>query len=321
MNIAYSLDELASARLKNTAVTIGVFDGVHKGHVKIMQEMIRFREMGWADSAYLITFYPHPLTVTHSRIAPPILSTIEERIELLKEFPLDGIFVIKFDSEIANLTYKTFFDRYLVNALKMKHLVIGYDFHFGKNREGSPQRLLEDSKKGGFGLKIVNPVRLDDIIISSTQIRNQIIEGNVTRALSLLGHPYLVRGTVVEGHGMGRGIGFPTANISIANPYKLWPSKGVYAVNVKAGQEMHLGMMNVGSSPTMKNLTEGTREIEVHLFDFDGDLYNETLSVYCCEYMRPEMPFPNSGALVAQLERDKTNAHKILRSKRWDSRR
>lgn len=312
MKIIYSIDELAFADLKNTAVTIGVFDGVHRGHVKIINELINFREMGWADSAYLITFYPHPLTVTHSRMTPPILSTIEERIELLQEYPLDGIFVIQFDAEIANLSYRTFLSRYLINAFRMKHLIIGYDFHFGKNREGSPERLLEDSKKSGFGLKIVDPVRLDEVIISSTQIRNQIIKGDIDRAIHLLGHPYLVRGRVVAGHGMGRDIGFPTANLSISSPYKLWPSKGVYAVRVKTGQKRYRGMMNVGSSPTMKDLKEGTREIEVHLFDFDGDLYNETISVSCCHYMRPEIPFPDSGALIEQLQRDQREAMKLL---------
>lgn len=312
MNIFYSIDEAGSAGLKNTAVTIGVFDGVHRGHVKIINELINFREMGWADSAYLITFYPHPLTVTHSRMTPPILSTIEERIELLREYPLDGIFVIKFDAEMADLDYRTFLSRYLVNALRMKHLIIGYDFHFGKNREGSPERLLEDSKKSGFGLKIVNPVRLDDVIISSTQIRNQIIKGDVDRALQLLGHPYLVRGRVVTGHGMGRDIGFPTANLSISNPYKLWPSKGVYAVTARVGETHYRGMMNVGSSPTMKDLKEGTREIEVHLFDFDGDLYEQTISVSCCHYMRPEVSFPNPGLLIEQLRRDKLEAVKLL---------
>lgn len=312
MIIAHSTEDLASVRLKNTAVTIGVFDGVHRGHVRIIDEVIRFREMGWVDKAFLMTFYPHPLTVTHSRMTPPILSTIEERIELLSGFPLDGIFVVKFDAEIANLDYRTFMARYLFKALRMKHLVIGYDFHFGKNREGSPERLLNDSKKGGFGLKIVNPVRLDDVIISSTQIRNQLIKGDVGRAIQLLGHPYLVRGTVVRGHGMGRGIGFPTANLSISSPYKLWPSKGVYAVTALAAGRRYRGMMNVGSSPTMKDLKEGTREIEVHLFDFDGELYDETMSVYCHHHMRQEISFPGPAALVEQLRRDKREALRLL---------
>ncbi|MBI4721309.1 MAG: riboflavin biosynthesis protein RibF, partial [Chitinivibrionia bacterium] len=298
MRIAHSLEELMPLGLKNTAVSIGVFDGVHAGHAKIIKELIRCRDERGADGAYVITFSPHPLTVTHSRISPPILSTIDERIELLSGFPLDGILVVTFDSALADLDYRTFLNRYVLNGLNMKHLVIGYDFHFGRNREGSPERLMEDSKKGNFSLKIVPPACIHDVVISSTQIRNQLIEGNLERAVQLLGHPYLVRGRVVAGRGEGRSIGFPTANLAVSNPYKLWPSNGVYAVRVRVDDAMHAGMMNVGTAPTMKGATLGTREMEVHIFDFSGDLYDKIISVYCCRYMRAERMFGGPSELA-----------------------
>jgi riboflavin kinase/FMN adenylyltransferase len=312
LRIMRSLEELLSMGLKNSAVSIGVFDGVHRGHAKIIKELTTCRDARGADGAYLITFSPHPLTVTHSRISPPILSTIEERLELLGGFPLDGIFVVRFDNEIANLDYRTFLSRYLVHGFNMKHLVIGYDFHFGKNREGSPERLQGHAKKGGFALRIVPPACIDDVVISSTQIRNQLIEGNLERALRLLGHPYLVMGRVVVGHGKGRSIGFPTANLAVSNPYKLWPSQGVYAVKVAVDSAMHLGMMNVGTSPTMKDIKEGVREMEVHIFDFTGDLYDRTLSVFCSHYMRAERAFAGPDELRDQLRLDKANALRLL---------
>jgi riboflavin kinase/FMN adenylyltransferase len=312
LRVLYSLEELLALGLKGTAVSVGVFDGIHRGHSEIIKELIQYKRMGRAQSVVLMTFNPHPLIVTHSRMAPPILSTLEERLELLRAFPLDVIFVIEFDTDIANMAYRAFIDKYLLKGAGMKHLVIGYDFHFGKNREGSPEKITEECKKRNLDLKIVEPVKLDGIIISSTQIRNQLIEGDMEKAVRLLGHPYLMHGKVVHGHGKGDSIGFPTANISVSNPYKLWPAQGVYAVKAKIRDRIYLGMMNVGTSPTMKDLREGTREMEIHVFDFADDIYGEDVFVYCQQFMREEHPFPSVEALVAQLEKDKETALRIL---------
>ncbi len=305
MRILSSLEEIAAVGLKNSAVTIGVFDGVHLGHESIIDKLIKTRNNEHADNAILITFSPHPLAVTHSRIEPPLLSTIDERIELLGKYPLDGIFVIDFNKEVADLSYKQFIDKFLLHAMNMKHLVIGYDFHLGRNREGDPDKLKGHARRHGYKLKVVDPVDVKGVKISSTQIRNLLVEGDFQSALHLLGHPYVMKGGVVTGHGRGRSLGFPTANLAFGSPRKLWPSGGVYAVKASIGDLTLNGMMNIGSSPTMKKLPAGTREIEIHLFDFNDDIYGKELTVYCFEYIRPEKKFPNPETLKRQLEMDR----------------
>jgi riboflavin kinase/FMN adenylyltransferase len=310
--LGHSIDEVASWAPKNTAVTLGVFDGVHLGHKKIISELVESRNRGSLGGCYLITFDPHPLVVTHSKMTPPMLTTLDERIRLLREFDLDGIVVLEFDRELANVDYETFIDKYLLRAFDMRLFVLGYDCYFGKNREGSPKRVKEESSGMGFECKIVSAVRNDTEAISSTKIRNALMEGDVARANGLLGHPYLIKGKVVEGHGKGADLGFPTANLAIQDRYKLWPPRGVYAVKAQYGDEELRGMMNLGSAPTMKSLGEDARELEVHLFDFDRDIYGEDLWVYCHTHLREEIRFPSAQALAEQLERDRSRALESL---------
>jgi riboflavin kinase/FMN adenylyltransferase len=194
----------------------------------------------------------------------------------------------------------------------MKLLVLGYDCYFGKNREGSPERVKSEAVRMGFECSVVSAVRNDNEAISSTKIRNALMEGDVGLANRLLGHPYLIKGKVVKGHGKGGGLGFPTANLSLADSHKLWPPRGVYAIRaLHAGTELG-GMMNVGSAPTIKSLAEDAKELEVHLFDFDQDIYGEDLWVYCHDYLREERRFPSAQALAAQLELDKVRALESL---------
>ncbi|NIO00930.1 MAG: bifunctional riboflavin kinase/FAD synthetase [Candidatus Latescibacteria bacterium] len=317
--VAFSMEDLISMKPRKTAVTLGVFDGVHRGHHRIIESLIQCRASGKAKSCYLITFDPHPLVVTHSRITPPILTTIDERIDLLRSFPLDGVFVIQFNEEIANTDYRTFLDKYLLNALDMKVIVLGYDCRFGKNREGTPERVQTESKKRGFDVKVVPPVEKGGEVISSTHIRNKLLEGELEQANDLLGHPYTVSGQVVRGHGMGHSIGFPTANLAIEDPHKLWPPRGVYAVTVRIGnRELH-GMMNIGRAPTLKELRDGAREIEVHIFNWKEDLYGENIIVRCHAFLRKERSFPSVEALVKQLQKDKMRALRILQVEAcWD---
>ncbi len=312
LRVAYSLEEVIASEPRQSAVTLGVFDGVHRGHRRIIESLIQCRASGLVKSCHVVTFDPHPVVVTHSRITPPILSSIDERIDLLRSFPLDGIFVVHFDEKVADTDYRTFLDRYLLKALDMKVLVLGYDCHFGKNREGSPEKVEEEGRKRGFKVKIVPPQRYQGEIVSSTHIRNKLLEGDLGGANALLGHPYTVAGKVVPGHGKGRSLGFPTANITVDNPYKLWPPSGVHAVSVRLRGEVHFGIMNVGRAPTLKNLQNGAREIEVHIFDFEGDLYGETLFVYCQAFLREERSFPSAEMLKRQLEADRETALRIL---------
>jgi riboflavin kinase/FMN adenylyltransferase len=245
---------------------------------------------------------------------PPMLTTVDERIALLCRYDIDGILVLEFDEQLSALDYRTFLDKYLVRPFDMKRLILGYDCRFGKNREGSPERIQAEATKLGFSVDVVDAVRQGEEVVSSTKIRNALIEGNVEKANRFLGHPYLMAGRVVRGHGMGRGLGFPTANLLIADPYKLWPPRGVYAVRVGFGDRLLDGMMNVGRAPTMKTLPEETREVEVHIFDFDGDLYDEHLLVYCHSFLRNERAFESPRELSRQLENDRVEAMRRLES-------
>lgn len=312
--VARSLEEIRRAAPRNSAVTLGVFDGVHLGHRRIVEEVVQAKKRSGIDKSYLITFAPHPLVVTHSRMTPPLLTTVDERIALLSRYDLDGIFVLKFDESLAKLDYREFLERYLLGPFDMKHLVLGYDCHFGRNREGSPERVRREAPKHGFSVAVVPAVQLGDEIVSSTRIRNALIEGDLDGANRLLGHPYVLSGRVARGHGMGRGLGFPTANLMVTDPFKLWPPRGVYAVRAVTGGQRHEGMMNVGRAPTMKSLPDDAREAEVHLFDFQGDIYGEHLIVYCCSRLRGERRFSSPSELAGQLTRDAAEAKERLRT-------
>lgn len=312
LKIARSLLELGQFAPKRTAVTIGVFDGVHRGHRAILDALAARRDAGVVDSAWVMTFDPHPVTVTHSRETPQILTTIEERLELFARTSVDGVFVLPFNEETMRIEYREFIQRYFVDAMDMRDLVIGYDCHFGHKREGNPERVAEEGKHRGFAVQIIPPVRVDAEIVSSTTIRKTLAAANLERANYLLGHSYLVRGNVAHGQGRGRDLGFPTANVAVKDPNKLWPPTGVYAVRVGWRGWIHDGMMNVGRAPTMKRGHED--EIEVHIFDFDHHIYGEELSVWCEAYLRPEQKFPTVTALIDQLNEDRRMARELLAS-------
>lgn len=308
--IVYTLDEVRALGPKSSAVTLGVFDGVHRGHQAIIEELVRARGSAGIESLYLITFDPHPVLITRSRMVPPILSTLEERLELFREFPLDGVYVIKFDAEMANLDYRDFVQTHLLDALDMKTLVLGYDCHFGKDRGGSPESVQALGRRRGFEVKIVPPYQLDGQIVSSTYIRYTLLLGELHLANKLLGHPYVVRGRVKKGAGRGRTLGFPTANLQVDCPAKLRPAGGVYAVRVNVRGRLMAGMMNVGTAPTIK---AGPEEMEVHIFDFAQDIYGEVVTVFCVGYLRKEQLFPSVGALVKQLHEDGRAARAALK--------
>ncbi len=308
--VARSLEELRALAPAKTAVTIGVFDGVHVGHRAIIEELIARREKGSVDGAWLFTFDPHPLVVTHSREAPPILTTIDERIELFAKFGLDGVFVLRFDEETARIDYRDFIQRYFLDAMDMRELVMGYDCHFGHRRQGSPEAVTEEGARRGFAVDVVAPVYAGGDVVSSTTIRAALQAADLERANHLLGHPYLVRGKVAHGQGRGRDLGFATANVAVADAQKQWPSAGVYAVRVVWRGRIYEGMMNIGRSPTMKRVDHD--EMEVHIFDFDHSIYGEEISVYCESYLRAEKRFPTVTALIEQLNEDRRAARARL---------
>jgi riboflavin kinase/FMN adenylyltransferase len=310
--VARSIAELREFSPRSSAVTLGVFDGVHIGHRRVIDELVRARKTRGIDQCYLVTFDPHPVVVTHSRITPPMLTTIDERLALLSPFALDGILVLKFDGQMAALDYRAFMEKYLLRPCDMKHLVLGYDCHFGRNREGSPERIKSEAHRFGISVDVVPAVAMGSEVVSSTAIRNALMEGDLGKANGFLGHPYLLSGRVVKGHGRGRGLGFPTANLRVSDPFKLWPPRGVYAVRAETGGRLHDGMMNIGRAPTIKSLPEEAREAEVHLFEFEGDIYGENLLVQCCHYLRNERKFASPEELSHQLENDRAEAARRL---------
>jgi len=312
LHVAHSLEEVKSFAPRAAAVTLGVFDGVHKGHESIINELAKVGDHPDIESRYLITFDPHPVVVTRSRKAPKILSTIEERLDLLEHYPLDGVFVVRFDEQIRNTDYRDFIREYLMDAFDMRVLVLGYDCHFGKNREGGPESVQAEGRKHGFDVRVVPPLQINGQITSSTHIRSTLIAGDLVLANRFLGHPYPVSGEVERGAGKGRSIGYPTANLRIDHPRKLWPPGGAYAVRVKIDGEVHNGMMNVGTAPTIKGEKP---TIEVHVFDFDRDIYGEWVIAYCHARLRDEVEFPSVEGLVGQLERDRRTALEILSRK------
>ncbi len=307
---AHTINELRALAPRQSAVTIGVFDGVHVGHRKIIDELVARRASGKAGSAWVVTFDPHPLVITHSRETPPILSTIPERIELLSKTGIDGVFVLAFDEKTAHIEYRDFIQRYFLDAMDMRELVMGQDLHFGYKREGNPQSVVEEGMRRGFQVTVVPPVDVGGERVSSTRIRRALLEADLERASQLLGHPYLVRGKVSNGQGRGRDLGFPTANVARSEPMKLWPAPGVYAVRVVWRERIYDGMMNIGRSPTMKRADHD--EMEVHIFDFDHSIYGEEISVYCESYLRAERRFPTVTGLIEQLNDDRRTARERL---------
>jgi len=310
--VARSIEELREFSPRSSAVTLGVFDGVHVGHRKVVDELVRAKKIPGIEQCYVVTFDPHPVVVTHARMTPPMLTTIDERISLLSRYALDGILVLTFDERMAGLDYRAFLEKCLIRPFDMRHLVLGYDCHFGRNREGSPEKVRSEAPRFGITVDVVPAVTMGAEVVSSTAIRNALIEGNLGKANEFLGHPYLLSGRVVGGHGRGRGLGFPTANLKVLDPFKLWPPRGVYAVRAETGGRLYGGLMNIGRAPTIKSLPEEAREAEVHLFDFEGDIYGENLLVHCCHFLRSERKFASAAELSRQLETDRAEATRWL---------
>ncbi len=314
MKVYTDIKDFEKARLsepfiKNPIVTTGTFDGVHLGHQKIIN---RLQEIAKADNGeiVLLTFYPHPRMVLFPDDNElKLLSTQEEKIRLLENFGVNHLIIHPFTKDFSRLTSVEFVRNILVNAIGTKKLVIGYNHHFGRNREGSFEHLKEYSSLYGFDVEEIPAKDIDHIEISSTKIRNALLAGDVETAHNYLGHYYEISGTVVEGNKLGRTIGYPTANIHITDKYKLIPADGVYAVKVKHNNTIYNGMLNIGNNPTIKN--KG-RSIEVNIFNFDKDIYTQQLSVLFVKRLRNEEKFNGIEALTEQLSIDKKNSLEIL---------
>ncbi len=299
------------AQLKSTeacAVTMGTFDGVHKGHHLLINRLItEARQRGL--KSILLTFDPHPRQFFGGKNSVKLLTTLEEKLELLEAFDLDCVGVLEFDETLARMTYRQFVRDILLNRLNMRVLVIGYDHGFGKGREGTYQNLQELSRQWQFDLLKVEPLISGEHIVKSSTIRQLLSEGDVGKAAELLGHLYELKGEVVKGRLLGKKLEFPTANLYIKDSAKLLPKDGVYAVDVKVDGHLYRGMLNIGYRPTVNHTTQKT--VEVHIFDFNQDIYGKEVTVYFKQRLRDEKKFGNLQELKQQLEKDKEQSLKI----------
>jgi riboflavin kinase / FMN adenylyltransferase len=300
-------------RLKNPVISIGVFDGVHKGHAAVFTR-VRQRAMELEGESAIVTFWPHPRFVLGKNENDlKLLTTLDEKKLLIRRHGIDHLFILPFTREFARLPACSFVRQYLVEGAGLVHLVFGYDHHFGRKREGNFENLRQCATLYGFGIEQLEPVTQDGVRVSSSAIRTALSVGNVKLASQLLSYDYSIRGTITGGRRVGRILGFPTANVEPEDRTKVIPADGVYAVIVTVGKKSFMGMMNIGIRPTL-NESQVSKSLEVHLIDFDGDIYNQSLTISFIERIRDERKFGNLGQLKEQLAKDKALAIKILTS-------
>lgn len=300
MNIYYDFSSISA--IKNPVLTIGTFDGVHIGHKKIIDQLNEEASKIGGESV-LFTFFPHPrMVIFPESHGLKLIQTQEEKLEKLKEMGLQNVIVFPFTFEFSRLTALEFVRDMLVNQLHVKKLVIGYDHQFGKNREGSIHFLRDVAETYEFEVIEIPAQDIDAVHVSSTKIREALNTGDIEKANDYLGAPFQLSGTVVKGKQLGRTIGFPTANIQLANDLKLIPQNGVYAVKVFYQNECLKGMMNIGVRPTIEGKNDPT--IEVHIFDFDQTIYGESLRIELFKKTRDEQKFNGIEALKNQLKLD-----------------
>lgn len=292
----------------HTAVTIGTFDGVHLGHHKILERLINNAKNDGLKSTVL-TFFPHPRMVLQKDTDIKLLNTLEEKVQILESLGLDYLIIHPFTKEFSRLSAIEFVRDILVNDLKTKKIIIGYDHRFGRNRNANIQDLITFGSTLDFEVEEIPAQEIDDVSVSSTKIRNALLEGDIATANSYLNYEYMLTGTIKKGKGLGKQFGFPTANLHIAEKYKLIPKTGVYVVKSNIGGKTYFGMMNIGFNPTVSG-TE--KSIEVNFFEFEGDLYDKKVQVGILHRIRDEHKFDSVEELQEQLKKDKKQSLTLI---------
>jgi len=307
MKIYHSLEDFT--RLPNAVVTSGTFDGVHVGHQKILHRLKEIASKNNGETV-VITFWPHPQMVLHpENHSLKLLNTFEEKAALLKAEGIQHLLRIEFTKEFSHISSLDFIQKILVETIGTKKLVIGYDHRFGHNREGSFEQLKLNATNYGFDVEEISRQDVDHISVSSSKIRQALEKSDIETATHLLGKPYMLTGQIVQGDKLGRELGYPTANVEVDSRYKLIPADGIYAVNVKYENKIFKGMLYIGPRPTVN----GTNQvIEVNIFDFNREIYGESITIYFHRYLRGDKKFDNLDLLKQQLHRDKEDALKIL---------
>ena len=295
--------------IKPTIVTIGTFDGVHLGHKKILGQITKSAHDLNCESLVL-TFFPHPRMVLQEDTEMKQLNTLNEKIELLDNLGIDNLIVHPFNKEFSRLTAEEFVKEVLVDVFKIKKIIIGHDHRFGRNRTANIDDLINFGKTHGFDVEQISAEEINEVSISSTKIRNALLEGNIELVTTYLGYNYSLSGIISKGKQLGRTIGYPTANIKIDEDYKLIPLNGVYiAQSILKGKTV-FGMMNIGTRPTVEGTTQS---IEINFFDFNEDLYGQKITVSLLHRMRSEQKFESLDVLKNQLSNDKVMAENYIR--------
>lgn len=306
MIIARSIEEIRDA-IAGSCVTIGNFDGVHKGHQKLIRlACSRAKEQELVS--VVVTFDPHPLRVLRDDKNPPFITLIDQKLELISQYGPQVCLLLEFNMEMARLAPEEFVKKYLLDGLNMKEMIIGYDYHLGKGRAGNFETLCQLGTKHGFTVDRLDPVSLEGAVVSSTRIRDLVQSGHVWAVRPLLGRFYQVQGEVV--HGMNRGgrlLGFPTANIKLVD--ELFPKPGVYAIWVEINDEVHMGVANIGKNPTFGN---DALSVEAHILDFKGDIYGSNIRVHFVQRIRDEKKFSGLDELKDRITKDVELGRQIL---------
>ena len=292
-----------------TVITIGTFDGVHVGHQKIIERLIASAKMSGMESA-ILTFFPHPRMVLQKESGIQLINTIEERVQLLEKTGIDHLIIHPFTHQFSRLTALEFVRDILVNKLKAKKVVIGYDHRFGRNRTADITTLREFGKQFDFEVEEIGKQDIEEVAVSSTKIRKALLEGRVEKANRYLKTPFTLTGTVEKGKGLGKGFGYPTANLKIEEDYKLIPKNGVYVVRAEIDEIPYFGMMNIGFNPTVGG---GKKSIETHFFLLDKDLYGKKLQIEMLTWIRDEKKFENIDALKRALKQDESFAAQYIK--------
>jgi riboflavin kinase / FMN adenylyltransferase len=295
----------------NPVVTIGTFDGVHLGHQKVISRLNEIAKKHNGESV-IFTFYPHPRLVTApNETNLRLLTSLDEKIELFAKLNIDHLVVYPFDKAFSELTYNEFVKQVLIDEMKTNCLVVGYDHKFGKNREGGFEYLKKCAAQYNFEIEKLDALLVDAENVSSTKIRESLENGNIKLANHYFGYNFTLQGTVIKGKQLGRKLGFPTANIEAADKHKIIPGYGVYAVKVIINKTEYQGMLNIGTRPTF-NKNADNRSIEVNIFNFSADIYEQKISLVFIDKIRNEHKFDGIEMLTKQLNKDKLAAIKIL---------
>ncbi|MBN1415093.1 MAG: bifunctional riboflavin kinase/FAD synthetase [Bacteroidales bacterium] len=301
MNVYHDISMIQS---QNAVATIGIFDGVHTGHQRIIK---RIKELAsaYGSETVVISLWPHPQIVLHPENKElRFLTTLDEKIELIRTLGVDHLLIIPFTKEFARTTYEDFIRYYLVEKVKARNVIVGYNHHFGRDRQGTFESLLQSSSQYGFSAERMSPVIINNAHVSSSAIRRNIALGNIVFANEALGYRYFLQGKVVAGNRMGRKLGYPTANIAINEMQKLVPKNGVYAVDVQIGGQFFQGMANIGVRPTIES-QDHKQTVEVHIFNFEENIYEKPIKLFFKDRIRNEIKFASVNDLIKQLDEDK----------------